>query len=175
MYRSVKVKSYFAGGAQQTAAGTYRDTFKSKLGCDSVVVTRLSVLPKYEKTIDVSICQSKSYFAGGALQTAAGTYRDTFTSKLGCDSVVLTRLTVSPKYEKTIDISICQGKSYFAGGALQTTAGTYQDTFTSKLGCDSVVVTRLSVLPKYEKTDRCIDLSKVNPTLQVERQQTNSG
>ena len=145
-------KSYFAGGELQTTAGTYRDTFTSRLGCDSVVLTRLSILPKHEKTVDASICQGKSYFAGGALQTTAGTYRDTFTSRLGCDSVVLTRLSILPKHEKTVDVSICQGKSYFVGGALQTTAGTYRDTFTSKLGCDSVVLTRLSILSKYEKT-----------------------
>ena len=123
MFRSVKENLTYAGGAQQTTAGTYRDTFTSKLGCDSVVVTRLTVLPKYEKTVDVSICQGKSYFAGGAQQTTVGTYRDTFASKLGCDSVVLTRLSVSPKYEKTIDVSICQGKSYFAGGAHANNSG----------------------------------------------------
>ena len=145
-------KSYFAGGALQTTAGTYRDTFKSKPGCDSVVITKLTVLPTYEKTVNISICQGKSYYAGGALQTAAGTYRDAFKSKAGCDSVVITKLTVLPTYEKTVNISICQGKSYFAGGALQTTAGTYRDTFKSKPGCDSVVITKLTVLPTYEKT-----------------------
>ena len=144
-------KSYFAGGALQTTAGTYRDTFKSKPGCDSVVITKLTVLPTYEKTVNVSICQGKSYFAGGALQTTAGTYRDTFKSKPGCDSVVITKLTVLPTYEKMINVSICKGDSYFAGGALQTNAGTYRDSFTSKNKCDSVVVTKLDVVNAFEK------------------------
>lgn len=41
--------------------------------------------------------------------------------------------------------AICQGESFFVGGAAQTTSGTYIDTFTSSLGCDSIVSTSLVV------------------------------
>lgn len=40
-----KGDSYFAGGKQQTVAGTYTDTLKSVTGCDSVVTTVLTVNP----------------------------------------------------------------------------------------------------------------------------------
>jgi hypothetical protein len=145
-------KSYFAEGSLQTTAGVYTDTFSSKLGCDSVVVTNLKVLPVYQKSVDASICPGGSYFAGGGVQTAAGVYTDTFSSALGCDSVVVTNLKILTAYEKTVDASICPGGSYFAGGGLQAAAGVYTDTFSSALGCDSVVVTNLKVLTAYEET-----------------------
>ncbi len=44
-----------------------------------------------------------------------------------------------------INETICPGDSYFAGGQLQTTAGTYNDTLVSNAGCDSIVVTNLSI------------------------------
>jgi hypothetical protein len=44
----------------------------------------------------------------------------------------------------TIDTTICNGNSYFAEGALQTESGTYYDTLDNS-GCDSVVVTNLTV------------------------------
>ena len=43
--------------------------------------------------------------------------------------------------------TICSGESFFAGGAIQFTSGTYIDTLHSVLGCDSIVTTRLTVNP----------------------------
>ncbi|HLP12441.1 MAG TPA: T9SS type A sorting domain-containing protein [Flavobacteriales bacterium] len=43
--------------------------------------------------------------------------------------------------------TICQGTSYFAGGANQTTGGTYYDTLANSCGSDSVVTTNLTVTP----------------------------
>jgi hypothetical protein len=145
-------ESYFAGGSLQTTAGIYTDTFSSRLGCDSVVTTDLKILPVFQKTVEASICAGESYFAGGSLQTTAGVYTDTFSSKLGCDSTVTTNLKILPVFQKTVEASICPGESYFAGGSLQTTAGVYTDTFSSKLGCDSTVTTNLKILPVFQKT-----------------------
>src|SRR5688572_3848549 len=81
----------------------------------------------------------------GSLQTTAGIYTDDFSSILGCDSIVTTNLKVMNVYEKTVEASICPGEEYFAGGSLQTKPGTYIDTFFSTLGCDSIIVTNLSL------------------------------
>jgi hypothetical protein len=144
-------ETYFAGGASQKISGIYRDTFSSKLGCDSTVITSLTVAPKYQKVVEASICRGESYFAGGSLQSSSGTYRDIFSSTFGCDSVIVTKLTVVPQYDKAVEALICEGESYFAGGSLQTLSGTYRDIFSSAFGCDSVIVTKLTVVPKYEK------------------------
>jgi hypothetical protein len=43
--------------------------------------------------------------------------------------------------------TICQGQSYFAQGANQTTSGTYYDTLVNSCGQDSVITTTLTVTP----------------------------
>ncbi|KAA3621115.1 MAG: hypothetical protein DWQ02_28310, partial [Bacteroidetes bacterium] len=146
-------ESYFAGGANQTTAGTYMDTYTTPAGCDSTVTTILTVDPNVEMTENVSICDGDSYFAGGANQTTSGTYVDVFMAANGCDSTVTTILTVDPNIEMTENVSICDGDSYFAGGANQTTSGTYMDTYMAANGCDSTVTTILTVNPNVEMTE----------------------
>lgn len=46
----------------------------------------------------------------------------------------------------SIEVTICEGMSHLAGGAAQTTAGFYQDDFTTINGCDSFLITELIVL-----------------------------
>ncbi len=43
-----------------------------------------------------SICQGQSYYAGGDYQTAQGAYYDTLQNQAGCDSIIITNLTVNP-------------------------------------------------------------------------------
>ncbi len=146
-------ESYFAGGANQTTSGTYTDNFVAFNGCDSIITTILIVNPDIEMTFDISICEGDSYFAEGANQTTSGTYTDNFVSAAGCDSTVITNLTVNPNVEITDNVSICDGDSYFAGGNIQTTSGSYTDTYMSATGCDSTVITILTVNPNVELTD----------------------
>ena len=108
------------------------------------MVTRLDVVSAFEKNITVSVCQGESYFAGGNLQTTAGFYIDTFKSVQGCDSIVSTSLKILPLYEKTVEASICEGETYFAGGEQQSEPGIYYDILPSIQGCDSLIVTKLN-------------------------------
>ena len=48
----------------------------------------------------------------------------------------------------TVNAAICDGQSYYAGGANQTTAGIYMDTLQTLIGCDSIIITNLTVHPK---------------------------
>ncbi|MES2620863.1 MAG: PKD domain-containing protein, partial [Bacteroidota bacterium] len=57
---------------------------------------------------NLSICQGKSLFVGGALRTTPGTYRDTLVASNGCDSIVVTNLTVRPNSASQVNTSICQ-------------------------------------------------------------------
>jgi gliding motility-associated-like protein len=51
-------ESYYAGGSQQTRAGTYYDTLQNISGCDSVIITNLKVKPspKPELGPDRDLC-----------------------------------------------------------------------------------------------------------------------
>lgn len=48
---------------------------------------------------------------------------------------------------QTVEVSICEGESYLAGGQEQTTSGVYTDTLSTTQGCDSIIITNLQVLP----------------------------
>lgn len=145
-------QTYFAGGADRSTSGTYTDNLVSSGGCDSTVTTVLTVNPAITQTQNISICQGQTYFAGGANQSNSGTYTDTYTSSSGCDSIVTTNLTVNTTSSENQAVTICQGQSYFAGGSQQTTSGTYTDVFTNSNGCDSTVVTNLTVVSGFNTT-----------------------
>ena len=129
----------------QKDEGIYTDSLIGKQGGDSILVTSLIVDPVFETAVEVSICDNESYFAGGELQNTAGTYYDTLSTVYGCDSIVITNLSVNPIQRSMQDVTICEGEEYFAGGANQTNAGTYYDTLSTSLGCDSIIITNLSV------------------------------
>jgi hypothetical protein len=140
-------QSILLGGANQTQAGVYTDVFQTVQGCDSTVVTTLSVQSTIQTGQSVTLCNGESLFVGGANQTTSGTYIDTFFSTGGCDSVVTTQLTVLAPILVNATAQVCQGGSIFLAGGVQNTPGNYTEVFTSINGCDSVVVTNLSILP----------------------------
>jgi SprB repeat len=78
---------------------------------------------------------------------AAGTFQVAVTDGNGCtDTTVVTILHPTP-HSLIITENICVGDSFFAGGAWQTIQGTYEDHYTTGLGCDSVVYTTLLIDP----------------------------
>lgn len=116
--------------------------------CETASVS-LVVYPTYSETASVTICEGESVFLGGAEQTQPGDYTDTYESVNGCDSVVVTTLFVGDEIVNNATASICEGESIMLGGAMQTEAGTYTDTYESSAGCDSLVVTELTVHPTW--------------------------
>jgi gliding motility-associated-like protein len=56
-------------------------------------------------------------------------------------------IDVYPSYQHTFDASICEGDSIWLGFYWETEEGTYENTFETIEGCDSVVTTNLTVLP----------------------------
>lgn len=99
--------------------------------------------------------------------TAWGYYTGTYTVPAGQDVTrfIFTFISVSDNapamgnlldavtFEKAVipihvSASICEGNSYeLPGGDVVTAAGIYTDTLVSSAGCDSVIVTDLSLLP----------------------------
>jgi hypothetical protein len=138
--------SYSINGNTYTVAGTYTDVLSSSLGCDSTVITELSVVNSFEVTNPQVICQGESYSIGLNTYSETGTYTDILTSMQGCDSIVTTQLTVNPSFETNNPQTICSGETYTINGNSYNSSGTYTDVFQSISGCDSVVTTELTVL-----------------------------
>ncbi|MBR6041032.1 MAG: T9SS type B sorting domain-containing protein [Paludibacteraceae bacterium] len=138
-------ESYKFGSKKLTAAGTYEETFTNAAGCDSIVTLTLKVAEVSYKDIEETICEGESYKFGTQVLTSSGTYKETFTSVAGCDSIVTLNLKVADVHNKTIEDFICEGESYKFGTQMLSSSGTYKETFTSVDGCDSIVTLTLKV------------------------------
>lgn len=144
--------SYTFGTQTLISAGTFTEVFQSSSGCDSTVVLTLTVNPMYNETASKAICSGDSYLFGTQILTSAGTFKEVFQSINGCDSTVTLTLSINPIYDETASKAICPGSSYLFGKQTLTTAGTYTETFSSMIGCDSTVTLTLTVNPKYNET-----------------------
>jgi len=103
-------------------------------------------------TISVSICSGDSLFAAGAYQTSSGLYAEHSTTSEGCDTFYFIQLSVMPSSTFHRIKTICFGESYFAGGDFQIMSGVYFDTLTARNGCDSIIITELTVLEELTTT-----------------------
>ena len=87
---------YLWNGITCSAAGSYSYITSNSQGCDSLAVLNLFVTPTLVSEINPSICSSLLPYAwGGQMIQSAGTYTHTFTSTIGCDSVVTLNLIVN--------------------------------------------------------------------------------
>ena len=127
--------------------GIFKDTISSISGCDSIVTTNLTVNPKKYTTLNQSICQGEVFNIGIHNYSIAGTYIDTLSTYLGCDSIITTYLTVNPIKHTSLNPIICQGELYQVGNHYYTLNGTYIDTLTTNFGCDSIITSNLIVKP----------------------------
>ncbi|MEY3412314.1 MAG: hypothetical protein RIQ70_1002, partial [Bacteroidota bacterium] len=98
-------------------------------------------------TVSTSICEGSSILLGGVSQTTAGVYTDNLISSQGCDSIVVTTLSIIPIAKVIAEHSICPGGSLQVGTSTYSSAGVYLDTLTSTAGCDSIVTSVVFMLP----------------------------
>ncbi|WP_207516083.1 beta strand repeat-containing protein, partial [Longitalea luteola] len=140
---------YTWNGNTYNAAGIYKDTLTNAAGCDSIVTLTLNVSPAVTGTQTATICASQlPYIWNGNTYNTAGTYKDTLTNAAGCDSIVTLTLNVNPAVTGTQTATICANQlPYIWSGNTYNTAGTYKDTLTNAVGCDSIVTLTLKVNP----------------------------
>jgi gliding motility-associated-like protein len=144
--------SYVHNAINYTTAQVFKDTFSSiKTGCDSILTTNLTILPKLNANRNATFCEGTSYTFNNKTYTKAGIIKDTFNSKVtGCDSIVSTNLLELPKLNTSKNATFCEGTSYTFNNKTYTEAGIIKDTFSSRVtGCDSIVSTNLVELPKF--------------------------
>ncbi len=137
--------SLLLGGNFQTTSGIYTDTLTSYSGCDSILVTNLIVSSElFGDTIYLRSCDSVVW--QGFTYTNSGIYNDTISSSSGCDSIVVLDLIITNPVTVSTNQILCYGDSSFLNGSYQDTSGFYVDTLVSEFGCDSIVLTTLTLL-----------------------------
>ncbi|MGY8918702.1 MAG: hypothetical protein ACKVJ6_10535, partial [Flavobacteriales bacterium] len=94
---------------------------------------------------EYSICQGDSVVIGSSIYTTPGLYTDSMISVSGCDSLVLTNLTVNPVVNYQNNQTVCLGEVYVFGSNVYDSTGVYIDSLQTSFGCDSIVYTNLLV------------------------------
>ena len=157
-YQGCVGKPYVWRGKTLLVAGTYSDTVKSNVGCDTIF--RLFYTTPYNavaNAITINTCKNLPYFFDGKFLTESGFYRDTLVSFRGCDSIVILNLTVNDSNSTTLKVNICAGQSYTLGFKVLTASGFYRDTLKNSKNCDSFVNLTLEVHPvRYGYIDTLI-------------------
>jgi gliding motility-associated-like protein len=139
-------ETYRVGSSMYKTAGTYRDTFNTWQGCDSIIVSVLTLKTAKIQEQTIAICEGDFYKVGSKLYRASGIYRDTFQGATGCDSILTTNLTVKTNTTRTQNIDLCKGETYRIGFNTYSQAGTFKDILTNRQGCDSVVTTTIKII-----------------------------
>ncbi|MGB0838978.1 MAG: T9SS type A sorting domain-containing protein [Salibacteraceae bacterium] len=83
--------------------------------------------------------------SGQYTYTSTGTYLDTITNAMGCDSVISIDFTYTPSSITTeISESSCDSYTLY-DGTIVTNTGVYSHTLTSSMGCDSIININLTI------------------------------
>lgn len=90
--------------------------------------------------INAGTCNT--YSLNGITYKSPGTYYQTLTNSIGCDSIIQLNLT-RPQVFTPINITVCD--SYTWNGRLLTASGIYRDTFPAATACDSIVQLSLTI------------------------------
>ncbi|RYZ53048.1 MAG: PKD domain-containing protein, partial [Sphingobacteriales bacterium] len=129
-------------GVVTTSSGTYSDTLRSTLGCDSVYrVVNVAVNIAVVDTTRAVLCSGQSYtLPWGQIVNASGVYRDTLKHTAGCDSVIrIIDLSLRQTFSEKNLVTVCEGSAYTLpwGGSVNQ-PGIYRDTVRYVGGCDSL-------------------------------------
>ncbi|MFN8310883.1 MAG: beta-propeller fold lactonase family protein [Chitinophagales bacterium] len=114
-------QSYTVTNKAYTATGVYSDTLKgaSRYGCDSIITTRLYVIPRAKTYQAFNFCAGGSVRVGNILHSVTGYYSDTLTGSNSCDSIVFTNLTIAPPV--TVPTVTVNNQSVCANGTVPAT------------------------------------------------------
>ena len=133
-------------GTRYEQSGTYFDSLLNVNNCDSIIVTNLTVAPRYRDTLVQHICTGDTLIFNGRNITTAGLYTDTLHSVSSCDSIVVIDLSVIGEIRHTEQVTICSGDSYAFDGYLLFQDTIWQKSYTSMGGCDSIVTLELNIV-----------------------------
>ncbi|UKN03575.1 T9SS type A sorting domain-containing protein [Paracrocinitomix mangrovi] len=155
--------SYQVGPYSHDTSGIFVDVIPSVAGCDSTVTLDLTVEDEMITHVNASMCDGGTYYVFGFPTTVPGNYSYTLTAQNGCDSVVITHLTMDAPITNEQWVTICYGDSYTIGLNTYTESGTYEDVVSATNFCDSTITTHLTVeLPLDKSISQSISMLTAN-------------
>ncbi len=121
---------------------------RTSAGQSEMFIQKLRQCPDAAVTQTLNITACTSYQLNNDVYDSTGTYTHLVLNAMGCDSIIITLNLTIFRIINNVAAAICEGEFYVAGGMQQTTSGIYYDTLTTATGCDSVIVTRLTLREK---------------------------
>ena len=146
---------WYKTGESITSNRVVSDTLHSvETGCDSINIWHIYAHDVTRDTIHAEICQGGSYTFHGHTYTRTEVGYDTIelsgTSVNNCDSSHVLVLKVNPKYEQTVNFSLCLGDYITFNSKTYDRGGTYYDTLkTQGCNCDSAFVIKIEEHPRF--------------------------
>ncbi len=128
-------------GLNITHTGIYTKRYGTIYGCDSIYELHATVYQAaYNDTI-IEVCYGDIFYLNGTRIRSNGDYYDTLRTDYGQDSIVCYHVRFHDEIPTTIiPVGICDGDTLYINGEKIYKAGTYEETFLSRVsGCDSVV------------------------------------
>jgi hypothetical protein len=157
-YLKNPVHTFSSNGSYNVMLVGYDSTSCAGVRLADTSFVTIAVFGTTTTTIDTSICAGQSLFAGGTFQTSSGTYYDTLLTASGCDSTVITNLTIVNSITTFLNAEVCLGAPY--NGVVYFSDTILTDTLIAAGGCDSIVTTSVIILPLFntsEDVEVCID------------------
>jgi hypothetical protein len=125
--------------------GIYQDTIINTVGCDSVLTLNVSILTPSISTSNLVICDSINSPSTNYTYTSSGTYFDTIANAVGCDSLIELNVTVNYSKFSSDILSSCDSIVSPSGLYSYTSNGTYLDTISTLMGCDSLLTLNVTI------------------------------
>ncbi|MBK7635148.1 MAG: hypothetical protein IPJ13_13395 [Saprospiraceae bacterium] len=126
------------GNNRYTSAGVFTDSLKSISGCDSVLITEIVLNKSYKFNDNYQICPGDTVKVGGSRYTFSGVYTNVFKTKKGCDSIIISNISVKPTNIETINQTICEGTSITIGNVVYNSSGTFIQSQPIQMGAKTL-------------------------------------
>jgi gliding motility-associated-like protein len=147
-------KTFNTAGTYIISLIVYNDTCK-----DTANIT-VTVTQPIQTMLNPSICEGESFAVGIHNYSLTGNYSDTLFSNNGCDSIILTNLTVNPYPIINLgnDTSICDGSSIILNAIYPNATYLWQDNSTNPI----FIVTQPGLYMVKVSTDSCSSMDSIN-------------
>ncbi len=145
----------YVGSKKYFETGTYIDTIRSTGGCDSIIISHVGVFPAFFISQNIQICNGDSIRVGSNIYTLPGSYTDPLLSIHGCDSTVITHLSILPATIERIEAIICKGDTVTIQGVNYDKGGIYIQSSPNPSGCEDMLIINIIEL----ETEFSVDVS----------------
>jgi len=129
------------------STGLYTQQITNELGCDSLIILNLEVLPNTINTIFEEICEGDDITINGVLYNSPGVFTQSLSNSDGCDSIIDITIGFLSAIEMCQNVTIFEGEEFTLNGISYTAEGTFQQMFQTVDGCDSLIIIKLDVEP----------------------------